>query len=123
MAEQQVQLQALSETYQKLQQELQTIVQSRQKLESQQQENKGVQKELARLEDSANIYKLVGPVLLKQEKTEAILAIAGRLEYIENEIKRVEQQIMDVEEKVEKLRLEIIQIQSGAQSQAHGIPA
>jgi len=29
---------------------------------------------------------LVGPVLLKQDKTEAVLAVDGRLEYIENEM-------------------------------------
>ncbi len=44
MAEVQAQLQALSEAYQKLQQELQTAVDSRQKIEAQRQENLGVQK-------------------------------------------------------------------------------
>lgn len=44
MAEIQAKLQALSEEYQKLQDELQTAVQSRQKLEAQRQENLGVQK-------------------------------------------------------------------------------
>jgi prefoldin beta subunit len=29
---------------------------------------------------------LVGPVLLKQEKTEAVMAVDGRLEFIENEM-------------------------------------
>lgn len=38
------------------------------------------------LADEANIYKLVGPVLLKQEKTEAVMAVDGRLEYIDNEM-------------------------------------
>jgi prefoldin beta subunit len=38
------------------------------------------------LEDDANIYKLVGPVLLKQEKAEAVMAVDGRLEFIENEM-------------------------------------
>ncbi|KAG0647055.1 Gim complex subunit 1 [Hyphodiscus hymeniophilus] len=122
MAEQQQRLQALSEEYQKLEGELQANIQSRQRLESQQQENKAVQKEFASLEDDANIYKLIGPVLLKQEKTEAIMAVDGRLEFIENEIKRVEKQIKDTQDKSEALRMEIIQIQSqqpgqGAQAQ------
>ncbi len=38
------------------------------------------------LEDDANIYKMVGPVLLKQDKTEAVMAVNGRLEFIENEM-------------------------------------
>ena len=41
--------------------------------------------EFASLKEEANIYKLVGPVLLKQEKTEAVMAVDGRLEFIENE--------------------------------------
>lgn len=59
---------------------------ARQKLESQQQENEGVQAEFAQLDDDSNIYKLVGPVLLKQEKTEATMAVKGRLEFIEKEM-------------------------------------
>ncbi|KAL3426276.1 prefoldin subunit 6 [Phlyctema vagabunda] len=116
MAESQQRLQALSEEYTKLQQEIQTSVNSRQKLESQQQENQSVQREFASLEDEANIYKLVGPVLLKQEKTEAVLAVDGRLEFIDNEIKRVEKQIKEIEEKTDKVRMEIMQIQSETQA-------
>lgn len=44
MADVQAQLQALSGEYQKLQQELQTAVDARQKIEAQKQENLGVQK-------------------------------------------------------------------------------
>ncbi|KAG9244324.1 Prefoldin [Calycina marina] len=115
MAEQQPHLQALSEQYQKFEQELQTSIQARQKLESQHQENKNVQKEFSGLDDDANIYKLVGPVLLKQDKMEAVMAVDGRLEFIENEIKRTENQIKDTQEKSEKVKSEIIQIQSQEQ--------
>ena len=66
--------------------DLQTSVSARQKLESQQQENKGVQKEFSLLPPESNIYKLVGPVLLKQERSEAVLAVEGRLEFIEKEM-------------------------------------
>ncbi|PQE32389.1 prefoldin subunit 6 protein [Rutstroemia sp. NJR-2017a WRK4] len=121
MAEQQQRLQALTEQYSKLQNELQTSIASRQKLESQQQENKGVQKEFSALASDSNIYKLVGPVLLKQDKTEAIMAVDGRLEFIEKEIKRVEAAIKDIQDKSDGLKMEIIQLQSatqGAQPQA-----
>ncbi|PBP19697.1 prefoldin subunit 6, partial [Diplocarpon rosae] len=104
MAEAQQQLQALSEEYQKLQQDLQKSVTARQKLESQQQENKAVHKEFGDLGEDANIYKMVGPVLLKQDKTEAVMAVNGRLEFIENEIKRIEKQISDVEGKSDAVR-------------------
>jgi prefoldin beta subunit len=45
-----------------------------------------VQSEFAQLDDDSNIYKLVGPVLLKQDKTEAVMAVSGRLEFIEKEM-------------------------------------
>lgn len=45
-----------------------------------------MEQEFAGLDDGANIYKLVGPVLLKQDKTEAVMAVDGRLEFIENEM-------------------------------------
>lgn len=66
--------------------ELEGLVDARQKLESQQQENQGVQSEFNQLDDESNIYKLVGPVLLKQDKTEALMAVNGRLEFIEKEM-------------------------------------
>jgi len=45
-----------------------------------------ITKEFATLSDEANIYKLVGPVLLKQDATEAQSTVDGRLEYIEKEM-------------------------------------
>ncbi|KAF2661622.1 Prefoldin beta-like protein [Lophiostoma macrostomum CBS 122681] len=115
MGDVQKKLQDLSEEYQKFQGELSTSVEARQKLESQQQENTTVQKEFALLDDDANIYKQIGPVLLKQDKTEAVMAVNGRLEFIEKEIQRIERQIKDIEEKTEKIKTNIIQIQSTAQ--------
>ncbi|KAI9875862.1 MAG: hypothetical protein M1830_007887 [Pleopsidium flavum] len=125
MAEDQRKLQSLSEDFQKLQGELQTTVEARQKLESQQQENKGVQKvqkppeidEFAQLAEDANIYKLVGPVLLKQDKSEAVMAVDGRLEFIEKEIKRVEKQIGEIQEKSESKKMEVYQLQNSIQQQ------
>ncbi|ETS73485.1 hypothetical protein PFICI_14431 [Pestalotiopsis fici W106-1] len=116
MAEAQAKLQALSEDYQKLQQELQTVVASRQKLQAQKTENLGVQKEFENLKDEENIYKLVGPVLLKQDKVEAESTVKGRIEFIGKEIERTEKQIKDIQDKIEKKKTEIIQTQSTAQA-------
>ncbi|KKA21982.1 KE2 family protein [Rasamsonia emersonii CBS 393.64] len=133
MEDPQKHLQQLSDEYQKLQTELENNVEARQKLESQLQENKGVQKEFANLEEDANIYKLVGPVLLKQDKTEAVMAVDGRLEFIEKEMygiyrlttpffligsKRIESQISEIQSKSEKKRAEIVQFQTKLQQQA-----
>ncbi|KAF2204107.1 Prefoldin beta-like protein [Delitschia confertaspora ATCC 74209] len=115
MGDLQKKLQDLSDQYQKLQGEISTSVEALQKLESQQQENTTVQKEFSLLDDEANIYKQIGPVLLKQDKAEAVLAVNGRLEFINKEIKRVEKQIQEIKDKSEKVKMEIIQIQSSTQ--------
>ncbi|CAM1508865.1 Fc.00g026040.m01.CDS01 [Cosmosporella sp. VM-42] len=120
MAEVQAHLQSLSEDYQKLQQEIQTAVASRQKLEGQKQENLGVQKEFDRLGDGETIYKLSGPVLLKQDKVEAESTVKGRLDFISGEITRQEDVIKETQEKLEKKKTEIIQLQSAAQAEAAG---
>ena len=80
----------------------------RQRLESQQQENKSVQREFATLAGTdANIYKLVGPCLLKQEREEAVQSVDRRLEFIGGEIKRVEGQIADMQTESEKRKMEV----------------
>lgn len=91
--------------------DLQNFVESRQKLEGQKQENIGVQtvckafktaepiegcgrepvtanedQEFERLGEDETIYKLVGPVLLKQEKVEAESTVKGRLDFISGEM-------------------------------------
>ncbi|KAJ3478674.1 hypothetical protein NLG97_g8511 [Lecanicillium saksenae] len=118
MAETQARLQALSEEYQKLQQDLQSSVDSRQKLDGQRQENLSVQQEFETLADDETIYKLSGPVLLKQEKFEAENTVKGRLDYISNEMSRLETQIKETQSKIEKKRTEIIQVQTAAQQAA-----
>ncbi|KAL3431286.1 Prefoldin [Aspergillus tetrazonus] len=118
MTDPQKQMQALSDEYQALQTELDGLVDARQKLESQQQENKSVQAEFNSLDDDANIFKLIGPVLLKQDKTEALMAVNGRLEFIEKEIQRIEGQIKENQDKSDKKRAEIVQYQSQIQQQA-----
>jgi prefoldin beta subunit len=123
MADMQKKLQELSEGYQALQGELSTAVEARQRLESQQQENTNVKNEFDLLADDATIYKQIGPVLLKQEKAEALMGVNGRLEFIENEIKRFETQIKGIQDKSEKTRVEIMQIQQAAQQAQQAAPA
>ncbi|KAL1894794.1 Prefoldin subunit 6 [Ceratocystis pirilliformis] len=112
----QAKLQALSDDFQKLQQDLQEKVAARQKLDSQKQENLTVQAEFERLKDGDVIYKTVGPVLLKQEKFEAENTVSGRLDFISGEISRVEVQIKEIQDKMETKKTEIIQVQSSAQA-------
>ncbi|KAF2851134.1 Prefoldin beta-like protein [Plenodomus tracheiphilus IPT5] len=115
MADLQKKLQDLSDSYQGLQTELSAAVESRQRLESQQQENATVKKEFDILDDDANIYKQIGPVLLKQDKTEAVMAVNGRLEFIEKQIQDIEKKIKGIQDKAENVKTEIIQLQQSAQ--------
>ncbi|KAI6245872.1 Prefoldin subunit [Erysiphe necator] len=101
------QINNLSEDYQTIQRDLQSTIQSRQQLESQLQENKEIQREFANLANDANIYKMVGPVLLKQEKSEAVVAVDARVEFINNEIKKVEDKIKELSSKSEAIRVQI----------------
>ncbi|CZT20192.1 related to Gim complex component GIM1 [Ramularia collo-cygni] len=115
MADQRAQMQSLSDEYQSLQTELSTLISARQKLESQQQENTSVQREFKDLDEDATIYKLVGPVLLKQDTVEAKSTVEQRLRYIEEEIKRIEGSIQGLQEKSESKKMEIMQIQNQMQ--------
>lgn len=77
-----------------------------------------MQAELDKIPADANVYKLVGPVLLKQDKGEAEMAVKGRLEFIEKEIKRIEKQIGEVQEKSERKKMDIITLQTQMQQLA-----
>ncbi|KAI9276877.1 Prefoldin [Phascolomyces articulosus] len=104
-------LETESRAFQQLQKELQTAIESRQRLDSQQQENEVVSKEFEHLEDDANIYKLIGPVLVKQEKGEAVGNVKNRLDLINKEIERIEKQLQDLTAKSEKKKGELAQLQ------------
>ncbi|GMF34141.1 unnamed protein product [Phytophthora lilii] len=52
-----------------------------------------VKKELDLLDDEAKVYKLVGPVLLKQDADEAKTNVNKRLEFINNELSKVNTKI------------------------------
>ncbi|ORY95860.1 prefoldin subunit 6 [Syncephalastrum racemosum] len=104
-------LEAESRQFQQLQTDLAKAVEARQRLDSQQQENELVNKEFEHLEDDANIYKLIGPVLVKQEKAEASTNVKNRLELINKEIERVEKQLEELSKKAEEKKGVIAQLQ------------
>ncbi|KAL8762019.1 MAG: hypothetical protein Q9184_001911 [Pyrenodesmia sp. 2 TL-2023] len=109
--EAQQKLQTLSDEYQKLQTDLQAQVSALHRLEAQHTENTSVRSTLSNHSENSAIYKLIGPVLLKQEKAEAESAVEGRLEFIGNEMKRVEKLIADMQEKSEGKKMEVYQLQ------------
>ncbi|CAI0548516.1 unnamed protein product, partial [Linum tenue] len=62
-------------------------------------ENELVLKELELLKEEANVYKLIGPVLVKQDLAEANANVRKRIEYISAELKRLDATVQDLEEK------------------------
>jgi len=95
-----------------------------------------ISKEFATLADEANIYKLVGPVLLKQDATEARSTVDGRLEYIEKEMyafvdpfdtcsdtdrnrKRIEGQIAGIQDKTDAKKMEVSDVDCHRSSFCH----
>ena len=73
------------EKYQQLQKDLSKSMSGRQKLEAQLTENI-VKEELALLDGSNVVFKLLGPVLVKQELGEARATVGKRLDYITAEM-------------------------------------
>ena len=58
---------------------------------------------------------MVGPCLLKQEREEAVQAVAGRLDFIKGEVKRVEGLIERCEKEGEGKKMEVCSFHSGVQ--------
>ncbi|SCV99784.1 LAFE_0B02432g1_1 [Lachancea fermentati] len=104
--------------YTSLQHELEEHVIARQKLETQLQENKIVQDEFETLKEDSQVYKLTGNVLLPVEQDEAKSNVLKRLEFINTEIKRCEDNIKSKQTQLEQLRSEIIKLQASQSPQA-----
>ncbi|KAI1791445.1 prefoldin subunit 6 [Ganoderma leucocontextum] len=109
--------QTASAEFQKLQNDLSLAVDARQKLEAQLSENELVKKEFVALTADNTVYKLVGPVLVKQDQAEAKQNVDTRLDFIRGEIKRVEGQLKDLGDKSETKKTELVEIQTALQQQ------
>ncbi|KAM4621236.1 prefoldin subunit 6 [Polymixia lowei] len=97
-------LQSEVEKYKLMQKDVSKSMSARQKLEAQVTENNIVKEELDLLDSSNTVYKLIGPVLVKQDLDEAKATVAKRLEYINGEIQRYETLLKDMEKKSEQHR-------------------
>lgn len=59
------------------------------------------------LEDDNDVFKLVGPVLVKQDRMEAQSNVDKRLNFISNELSRAEGALQTVQEKRAKKESEV----------------
>ncbi|XP_039053097.1 prefoldin subunit 6-like [Hibiscus syriacus] len=104
----------------KLQKDIAKNHQVRKKYTIQLGENELVLKELDLLNEDANVYKLIGPVLVKQDLAEANANVRKRIEYISAELKRLDGSLQDLEEKQHSKREAISKVQQRIQSHQAG---
>ncbi|RCK66073.1 Prefoldin subunit 6 [Candida viswanathii] len=109
------QFETLSMNFNTHQTQLNDLISSRSKLETQYQENKIVKQEFESLDEDSKIYKLTGPILLPQDFSEAKMNVNKRIEFIEGEIKRVETKIESEEKELEDTRSKLIAVRSQLQ--------
>jgi prefoldin beta subunit len=100
-------LQALTDTYNGLSTKISSTLQTLQGLEAQRTENASVSKEFGSLETGVKVYKLVGPVLVKQSLEEAKSTVEGRMGFIETQIGDVEKQIGELKGQQEQVKGEV----------------
>ncbi|ETI54508.1 hypothetical protein F441_02608 [Phytophthora nicotianae CJ01A1] len=118
MAELKDQVEAEMTRYRSLQDEVQVLATQRQTYAQQANENDMVKKELDLLDDEAKVYKLVGPVLLKQDVDEAKSNVNKRLEFINNELNKVNTKIEAKEKEAVGIRTNISNMQMEMQKRA-----
>lgn len=94
-------LQKELEVYSNMQKDYRKAVAQKQQLDGQLNENKAVKDELMLLKKDSEVYKLIGPVLIKQDLEEAKQNVAKRMEYISKEVKRTDDHIYALENKQE----------------------
>ncbi|KAK1155052.1 prefoldin subunit 6 [Acipenser oxyrinchus oxyrinchus] len=115
-------LQTEVEKYQQIQKDLSKCMSARQKLEAQLTENNIVKEELDLLDSQNLVYKLIGPVLVKQDLEEAKGTVGKRLEYINGEIKRYETQMKEMEKRSERHREVLAGLQQEYQKSQGKVP-
>ncbi|XP_058835018.1 probable prefoldin subunit 6 [Topomyia yanbarensis] len=103
--------------YKDAQKEFNKLVQQQQLLDGQYNENKNVLEELQLLKPTNTVYKLYGPVLVKQELEESKQNVAKRIEYINKELKKCTDNISNLEQKQDKYRANLQKLQRQYQNQ------
>ncbi|XP_050081047.1 probable prefoldin subunit 6 isoform X2 [Anopheles maculipalpis] len=93
------------------------LVQTQQQLDGQYFENKSILEELQMLKPTNTVYKLYGPVLVKQDLEESKQNVGKRIEYISKELKRCAENINQLEQKQDKYRANLQKLQQQYQSQ------
>ena len=106
-------LEPLLGQYRNLQNAMSKLQSSQSQATTQILENEMVLKELGLLEDEACVYKLIGPVLVKQELVEVKSNVSKRIEYIKNDMTRLEKNLKKKQDEIDGVRAQISKLQKG----------
>jgi prefoldin beta subunit len=98
-----------------VQEQLQRVRTDLQLVMSQLTENEMVKQELDLLDSSTNIYKMVGPVLIKNSLDDANETVSKRLEFITGEKKRLEGKAKELETRGNAIAMKVQQMQAQLQ--------
>jgi prefoldin beta subunit len=74
-------------------------------------ENEMVLQELSLLDENANIFKMVGPVLIKNSQEDAKDTVGKRIEFITSEKDRLEKKLADLEKTSVEIAQRVQQMQ------------
>ena len=95
----------------KIEAEYTKVYAAKQSLVEKKSENEMVLAEFNLMSADASVYKLVGPVLAKQDVAESKTNVEKRIEYITKEIERMDKLEQDFQSKVEERRANIQKLQ------------
>lgn len=98
-------LQIELDSFKSTQKEYSKMVQQRQLLDGQLNENQNVLEEMNKLEeDKNNVYKLIGPILVKQSLTESKQNVGKRIDFISKELQKCNDRLTSIEKEQDKHR-------------------
>eukprot|EP00347_Sterkiella_histriomuscorum_P007090 403350291 len=95
----------------KIEAEYTKIYGARQNLIEKKNENEMVLSEINFMDADAHVYKLVGPILAKQEVVEAKGNVEKRIEFITKEIERMDKLEVDFQAKIDEKRKNMMKLQ------------
>jgi len=98
-----------------VQEQLQRVRNDLQLVMTQLTENEMVNQELAILDSSTNVYKMVGPVLIKNSLDDANETVSKRIEFITVEKKRLEKKSKELETRGNAIATKVQQMQNQLQ--------
>jgi prefoldin beta subunit len=101
------QVQAMLGQLESYQQQLQLVIQQKQKVQLELTEAKKALEEIEKVDDGATIYKTVGTLIVKTDKAKAVEELKEKVETLEVRLNALERQEKKLNEKLKELTAQI----------------